>query len=106
MIQLRQCDIWPRPALDKPKARGDFDIYINVERKVLLIPAILFNLIVLECNAQNAQTAMEYLHDHQVVVARVLKWTEKEVHDAFQKLVAHINGRLNMPQPKTQGKKR
>lgn len=105
-MRLSDIGIGPLAAYDRPRKRGDFDIKISKDKTALLIPADLYNFIILECNAQNAQTAMDYLHSRPQAVARLLGWTEEDAKAAFQKLLAHVHGVLNMPQPATRGKKR
>ncbi len=106
MPSLKDIKIMSRPDYDRPKNRGDFDVYIYKDMSAMLVPANLFNLIIVECNANNVQTAMEYLSVRSQTVARLLGWTDAEAKAAFQKLVAYVHGALNMPQSTTQRKRR
>lgn len=101
MIAIREIKILARPATKKPKKRGDFDILVSKEHLVMFIPIDLYNLIIIECNAQNADGAIKYLCEHIGTVARFLHWEEDDVKRALRKLEAHINGVLTMPNPKT-----
>lgn len=105
-MRLNEIIICPRPCHDKPEGRGDFDIKISKDAKAMWIPSELYNFIILECNARNAQMAMDYLHDRPQIVARLLGWTKEEAKAAFQKLVAYMHGVLSMPKPATPGTRR
>ena len=105
-MKLNEIGLWMRSGCDRPRTRGDFDIYIHSEHKIMLIPRDLYDLIILECNARSAETAMGYLYTHPQTIARFLGWTEEDVKIAFQKLLAHVNGILSMPRPSTPGTRR
>lgn len=102
-MNLGQIPIKAHPSINKPGKRGDFGIRIKKDSWKMLIPSDLYNLIIVDSGAQTAMAAMKYLHDHQPRIARFLKWTEKEVQAAWHELLAHVNGALNMPEPKTCG---
>jgi len=105
MMQLSEIGIWVHLPYDKPRRRGDFDIFVHKDKKIMLIPVDLYNFIISECGARNAEAAMDFLCSRPQTVARLLGWTEEEVKTAFKKLVAHVHGVLNMPQPTTTGKR-
>jgi len=106
MMRLADIGISDRATFNKPRRRGDFDICINKDCNVTQIPANLYNFIVTECNARNAETVMEYLRDHPRTIATILRWTEEEAMMAFRKLAAYVNGVLAMPQPSSMPRKR
>ena len=95
-MTLRDIKIMARKEYKKPKKRGDFDIYITCKKEpAMVIPVALYNLIVLDCNATNAQTAMEYLNSRTQTIAQLLGWREIDVEIAFKKLLMQAQIALN-----------
>lgn len=104
-MKLNEISLW-RSIYDRPRKRGDFDIHIRRDHKVMIIPSELFNLIILECNARSAETVMDYLQGHPQTIARFLGWTEEEVKIAFQKLSEYVQAAINIPRFSTSGTRR
>ncbi|MFA5133427.1 MAG: hypothetical protein WC459_01320 [Patescibacteria group bacterium] len=94
-MTLKDIGVLPRAAFDKPSKRGNFDIYIHEGQCALLIPLNLYTLIILECNAQNAQTALQYIKSHVGTLSRLLNWPEEDVEKAFVKLFSDLQALLN-----------
>jgi hypothetical protein len=100
-MTLRDIKIKARKEYNKPKNRGDFDIYFICKNEyAMIIPIALYHIVVLDCNATNAQTVMEYISSRPQAVARCLGWTEEEVMTAFKKLAAQAHAALNSPKQK------
>lgn len=102
---LDQIKFASRRDLDKPKTRGDFDIYIRLDSKTILVPADLYNFILSNTNAQNAADLMNFVNQNQLLLASFLKWSMNDIDVARKRLLGHIHGIVSMPRPQTGGKK-